>query len=105
MVKVMCWMMKSWKPLLPRGLAYKSDSETTDDTNHGTHPEAKLHVLNLQHYFTQQGFNDEAHSLLDKCANLVDHKCATTLKQTSLQKINTIVSLKMYYTVLCMLHF
>ena len=63
-----------------------SDSETTDDTDHVTHAEAKLHVLNLQRYFTQQGFNDEAHFLLDKCANLVDHKCATTLKQTSLHK-------------------
>jgi len=37
------------------------ESETMDDTNQATHVEAKLHILNLQRYFTQQGFNDEGH--------------------------------------------
>ena len=30
-----------------------SDNETTDDTPPVTHAEAKLHILNLQRYFTQ----------------------------------------------------
>ena len=35
-----------------------SGSEMNDDTDPVTHAEAKLHILRLQHYFTQQGFSD-----------------------------------------------
>ena len=33
----------------------------------------KVHVLNLQGYVTQQGFNDKAHYLLDKFSHLVEN--------------------------------
>ena len=59
-----------------------SGSEMNDDTDPVTHAEAKLHILRLQRYFTQQGFSDEAHY----CTHLVDSKCATTLKQTYLHQ-------------------
>ena len=42
-----------------------------------THAEAKLQILGLQHCFTEQGFDHAAHSLLDKCADLVHLRGAT----------------------------
>ena len=63
-----------------------SDSETTDGTDPVTHAEVKVHIINLLMLLTQQGFNDKAHYLLDKCAHLVDNKCVTTLKQTFLHQ-------------------
>ena len=49
-----------------------------------THAEARPQILGLQHYFTEQGFDRAAHSLLDKCADLVHLRGATTIKQTTL---------------------
>jgi len=60
--------------------------EELGETSH-TQPPALL---------TQQAFRDEAHSLLDRCAHLVDDKCATSLKQTSLYKFIEIKKIHMY---------
>ncbi len=49
-----------------------------------THAEAKLQILGLQRYFTEQGSDHAAHSLLDKCADLVHLRGATAIKQTTL---------------------
>ena len=47
------------------------DNDEVDPVPLITHAEAKLSNLGLQHYFTEQGFDHAAHSLLDKCADLV----------------------------------
>ena len=51
-----------------------------------THAEAKLQILGLQRYFTEQGFAHAAHSLLDKFADLLHLRWATDIKQTTLLK-------------------
>ena len=51
-----------------------------------THTEAKPQILGLQCYFTEQGFDHAAHSLLDKCADLVHLRGTTAIKQTTLLK-------------------
>ena len=47
------------------------------------HAEAKLQILGMQGYFAEQGFDHAAHSLLDKCADLVHLRGATAIKQTT----------------------
>ena len=49
----------------------QSDNDEVDPVPLITHAEAKLQIVGLQCYFTEQGFDHAAHSLLDKCANLV----------------------------------
>ena len=60
------------------------DNDEVDAVPLMTHAEAKLQVLGLQRYFTEQGFDHAAHSLLDKCADLVHLRGATVIKQTTL---------------------
>ena len=60
------------------------DNDEVDPVPLITHAEAKLQILGLQRYFTEQRFNHAAHSLLDKCADLVHLSGATAIKQTSL---------------------
>ena len=43
-----------------------------------------LKYLGLQCYFTEQGFDHAAHSLLDKCADLVHLREVIAIKQTTL---------------------
>ena len=65
----------------------QSDNDDNDDIYPVpliTHAEAKLQILGLQRYFTEQGSDHAAHSLLDKCADLVHLKGATAIKQTTL---------------------
>ena len=47
------------------------DNDEVDPVPLITHAEAKLQILRLQHYFTEQGFDHAAHSLLGKYAALV----------------------------------
>ena len=49
----------------------RSDNDDKDEVPLTTHAEAKLQLLGLQRYFTEQGFDHAAHSLQDKCADLV----------------------------------
>ena len=65
----------------------QSDNNANDEVDPVpliTHAEAKLQILGLQRYFTEQGSDHAAHSLLDKCADLVHLKGATAIKQTTL---------------------
>ena len=53
----------------------ESDNDENDEVDPVpliTHAEAKLQILGLQCYFTEQGFDHAAHSLLDKGADLVE---------------------------------
>ena len=47
------------------------DNDEVDPVPLIMHAEAKLQILGLQRYFTEQGFDHATHSLLDKCAYLV----------------------------------
>ena len=60
------------------------DNDEVDPVPLITHAEAKLQILGLQCYFTEQGFDHAAHSLLDKCADLVHLRGATAIKQITL---------------------
>ena len=60
------------------------DNDEVDPVPLIMHAEAKLQILGLQCYFTEQGFDHAAHSLLDKCAALVHLRGATAIKQTTL---------------------
>ena len=60
------------------------DNDEVDPVPLITHAEAKPQILGLQRYFTEQGFDHAAHSLLDKCADLVHLRGATAIKQTTL---------------------
>ena len=60
------------------------DNDEVDPVPLITHAEAKLQILGLQCYFTEQGSDHAAHSLLDKCADLVHLRGATAIKQTTL---------------------
>ena len=60
------------------------DNDGVDPVPLIMHAEAKLQILGLQCYFTEQGFDRAAHSLLDKCADLVHLRGATAIKQTTL---------------------
>ena len=60
------------------------DNDEVDPVPLITHAEAKLQILGLQCYFTEQGFDHAAHSLLDKCANLVHLRGVIAIKQTTL---------------------
>ena len=62
----------------------QSDNDNNDEVDPVPHAEAKLQILGLQHYFTEQRFDHAAHSLLDKCADLVHLRGATAIKQTTL---------------------
>ena len=65
----------------------QSDNDDNDEVDPApliTHAEAKHQILGLQGYFTEQGFDHAAHSLLDKCADLVHLRGATAIKQTTL---------------------
>ena len=60
------------------------DNDEVDPVPMITHAEAKLHILGLQRYFTKQDYDHAAHSLLDKCADLVHLRGATAIKQATL---------------------
>ena len=60
------------------------DNDEVDPVPLIMHAEAKLQILGLQRYFTEQGSDHAAHSLLDKCADLVHLRGATAIKQTTL---------------------
>ena len=60
------------------------DNDEVDPVPLITHAEAKLQILRLQRYFTEQGFDHAAHSLLDNYADLVLLRGATAIKQTTL---------------------
>ena len=60
------------------------DNDEVDPVPLITHAETKPQILGLQHYFTEQGFDHAAHSLLDKCADLVHLRGAMVIKQTTL---------------------
>ena len=60
------------------------DNDEVDPVPLITHAEAKLQILGLQRYFTEQGSDHAAHSLLDKCADLVNLRRAPAIKQTTL---------------------
>ena len=60
------------------------DNDEVDPVPLITHAEVKPQILGLQCYFTEQGFDHAAHSLLDKCADLVHLRGATAIKQTTL---------------------
>ena len=84
-VKPMFQMMKLWRRLLP--CLEQSDNDDNDEVDPVpliTHAEAKLQILGLQCYFTEQEFDRAAHSLLDKCADLFHLRGATAIKQTTL---------------------
>ncbi len=70
------------RPCLER--SDNDDSDEVDPVPLIMHAEAKLQILGLQRYFTEQGFDHAAHSLLDKCADLVHLRGATANKQTTL---------------------
>ncbi len=70
-----------------RSCLEQSDNDDNDEVDPVPlimHTEAKLQILGLQRYFTEQGFDHAAHSLLDKCADLVHLRGATAIKQTTL---------------------
>ena len=60
------------------------DNDEVDSVPLIMHAEAKPQILGLQRFFTEQGFDHAAHSLLDKCADLVHLRGATAIKQTTL---------------------
>ena len=60
------------------------DNDEVDPVRLIMHAEAKHQILGLQRYFAEQGFDQAAHSLLDKCADLVHLRGATAIKQTTL---------------------
>ena len=60
------------------------DNDEVDPVPLIMHAEAKLQILGLQRYLTEQGSDHAAHSLLDKCADLVHLRGATAIKQTTL---------------------
>ena len=65
----------------------QSDNDNNDEVDPVpliTHAEAKPQILGLQRYFNEQGFNHAAHSLLDRCADLVHLRGAIAIKQTTL---------------------
>ena len=75
------------KIIAKRPCLEQSDNDDNDEVDHVPlimHAEAKLQILGLQRYFTEQGSDHAAHSLLDKCADLVNLRRAIAIKQTTL---------------------
>ena len=71
------------------------DNDAVDLVPLITHAETKLQILGLQRYFTEQGFDHAAHSLLDKCADLVHLRGATALNKP-LYSITIVIHTCMY---------
>ena len=77
------------RPCLQQSDDDGSDNDDETDPVPVTHAEAKLHILGLQRYFTEQGFDNAAHSRLDECAHLVHLRSTTSQKQTSYSILST----------------
>ena len=85
------------------------DNDKVDPVPLITHAEAKLQILGLKRYFTEQGSDHAAHSLLDKCADLVHLRGATVIKKNHSTQLHELIGIHtcmyMYHVQYCRLFF